>query len=148
MPMKFLFLVLGISLIFNGNFMSLKFNSSPNNLLAFLILAGWSSAGFKDLTKYHLKHSFSSILWILIKPFLDGLILLVIWCKCYSQGVVLWKNNSVIGDWINNPACIFDVIVLWIDSNRLSLFSFTNNLFRFWGQIENASFCWIIILFF
>ena len=39
-------------------------------LSAFVIILGLWSAGFKNLTKYYLNYSLSSIFWILINPFL------------------------------------------------------------------------------
>ena len=64
-----------------GNVMSLKWISLAKSLSLFLILAEWWSA--ECLTKQHLKHSLASIFWILIKPFFDGITVLVIWCDCY-----------------------------------------------------------------
>ena len=51
-----------MSQIFTGNFMFLK--------SSFLILPGSRSTGFKYLSKHYLKHSISSIFWILINHFL------------------------------------------------------------------------------
>ena len=56
-----------------------KSSALANSLSTFLIFAGWWSARHKLLTKYHLNHSLSIIFWTLIRPFLDGLILLLIW---------------------------------------------------------------------
>ena len=69
MPMEFFSSILWRSLIVTANF-SLKSSSFAKYLPAFVILAGWWSAGCKYLTKHHLKDSLSSIFWILIKPFL------------------------------------------------------------------------------
>ena len=82
MPIELFFTILWISLILTRSFMSAESNSSPNNLSVSLILPGWWSAGCKYQTKHYLNHSLSSKFWILIKPFLDGLILLVIWYNC------------------------------------------------------------------
>ena len=49
--------------------MFLKSSFLANSLSAFVILLGLGSSGFKYLTKHHLKHSLSSIFWILINPF-------------------------------------------------------------------------------
>ena len=55
------FSILCISLTLTGNFMSLKSRLLAKALSAFVILAGLQSAGFKYLTKHHLKDSLSSI---------------------------------------------------------------------------------------
>ena len=76
MAKEFFFSILWISLILTGNVMTLKSGSFSKSLLAFVILAWWWSAGYKYLTKHHLKHlsssSSSSIFSILIKPFLGS----------------------------------------------------------------------------
>ena len=46
-----------MSLIFTGNFMSLKSSVFARSLSGFVILAKLQSAECKNLTKYHLKHS-------------------------------------------------------------------------------------------
>ena len=58
-----------MSRIVTENSISLKSNSSPNNLSIFLVFAGWWSVGDKYLTKHHLKDSLLKF-WISIKPFL------------------------------------------------------------------------------
>ena len=68
--MEFLFLIVWMPLILTGEFMSLTSTVLAKSLSTFIILAGLWSAGFKDLTKHHLKHSLSSIFWILIIPIL------------------------------------------------------------------------------
>ena len=45
----------------SGNFLSLKSSSFLRYLSAFVILAGWWSAGCENLTVHHLKHSLSLI---------------------------------------------------------------------------------------
>ena len=67
-----------------GNFIPLKSSFLANLLLAFVILAGLRSGGFKCLTKHHLKHSLSSTFSILINPFLGWLVLSVILYNCYQ----------------------------------------------------------------
>ena len=51
---------------------------------AFVIFLGLWPAKCKYLMKHHLKHSLSWIYWILIKLFVDGLILSAIWYNCYQ----------------------------------------------------------------
>ena len=63
------FSILWMSLILTGNFMSLKSSLFAKSLSDFVVLFGLWSAGFKHLTKHHLKHSKASIFWILINPF-------------------------------------------------------------------------------
>ena len=84
MVIEFFFLSLWISLILTGDSMYLKSRFLRKSLSPFPILARLWSAGYKYLTKHHLKHSLSLIYWISIKPFLDGLILLVIWYNYYQ----------------------------------------------------------------
>ena len=56
---------------FDWSFMSLKSILSANSWSAFVIFLGLWSFGFKYLIKHHhFKHSWSSIFWILINPFL------------------------------------------------------------------------------
>ena len=59
-----------MSLIYAGNFMTLKSSLFVKSLSAFVILAGLRSAECKYQIKHHLKHSLPSIFWISIKPFL------------------------------------------------------------------------------
>ena len=66
--MEFFFPFLWKSLILTGNFMYLRSSLFTKSLSAFVILLGLWFAGFKHLTKNHLKHSLSSVFWILIKP--------------------------------------------------------------------------------
>ena len=84
MVIELFFLSLWISLILTGDFMYLKSRFLRKSLSPFPVLAGSWSAGYKYLTKHHLKHSLSLIFWISMKPFLDGLILLVIWYNYYQ----------------------------------------------------------------
>ena len=58
-----------LSLILKRNFISLKSTSFAKSLSRFLILADLWSAGWKYLTKHHLKHSLSLRFAILIKTF-------------------------------------------------------------------------------
>ena len=50
-----------MSLVFTGNFMSLKSIFLVKSLSTFVIPAGLQSAGFKYLTKHYLKQSLSSM---------------------------------------------------------------------------------------
>ena len=86
MPIEifFFFSILRISLILTGIYMSSKSNSFQSNLSIFLILAWWRSVRSKYLTKHYLKDSLSLILWISIKPVLNGLIILLIWYNCFQ----------------------------------------------------------------
>ena len=71
--------------------MSSKSSSSLNNLSTFLIFLGLWSTGYKHLIKHQLKHSLSSIFWILIKTFfLHGLILLIIWYNIHQLKACTW----------------------------------------------------------
>ena len=78
------FSVLCISLTLTRNFMFLKSCFLDKSLSPFVILARLRSAGFNYLIKRHLKHSLTSIFWILISLFLDGIILSVILHNCFQ----------------------------------------------------------------
>ena len=81
---KILFSIERTSLILTENVMSLKSSFLVKFLSAFLIIAARWPARYKYLTKHHLNHSLTSIFWILIKPFLDGLIVSSIWYNGYN----------------------------------------------------------------
>ena len=90
MPIQFFFSISWISLILTWDFV-FKSSSLAESLSTFLALAGWWSARYKHTIRHQLKHLLSSIFWILIKSFLDGLILLVIWYNCYNLRVCTLK---------------------------------------------------------
>ena len=69
---RIIFFYFMLSLSLTGNFMSLKSSLFAKSLSAFVIILELWSAGFKYMTKPHLKHSLSSIFWILINRFLGG----------------------------------------------------------------------------
>ena len=74
------FLILWMPLTFTGNLMSLKSSFLPKSLSAFT----WFT-GFKYLTILYLKHSLSSIFWILNNPFLG-------WFNSFSNLMLLAKD--------------------------------------------------------
>ena len=57
-------------LIFTWTFMFLKLSFLAKPSSAFVIPGGWWFTGFNYLAILHLKHSLSSIFWIIINPFL------------------------------------------------------------------------------
>ena len=81
MLIEFFLSIFWMSLIFTGHFVSLKLGSFAKSLSALIILAGWWSSGCNYLTKQHLKHSLSSISWVLIKPFLG-------WSNSFSNLII------------------------------------------------------------
>ena len=52
-----------------SRFYGFDINLFAKSLSHFVILLKFWSAGFKCLIKHHLKHSLSSLFWILMKPF-------------------------------------------------------------------------------
>ena len=71
MLIEIFFSILWMSLFITGNVMSLKSSLFAKYLPAYVILAGLRSARCKYLTKLHIKHSLSSIFWILIKYYFE-----------------------------------------------------------------------------
>ena len=69
---RIIFFYFMLSLSLTGNFMCLKSSFFAKSLSAFVIILWLWSVGFKYMTKPHLKHSLSSIFWILINRFLGG----------------------------------------------------------------------------
>ena len=66
----FFFLILRMSLVFTGNFMSLKSSLFAKGWSVFVILLGLWSPGFKYLAKHYLKRSLPSVVfWALINLF-------------------------------------------------------------------------------
>ena len=61
MLMEIFFSIFSMPLGFTGIFMSLKPSLFAKSSSAFAILLGLCSAGFKYLTKHHLKHSLSPV---------------------------------------------------------------------------------------
>ena len=120
MPMKsFCFAILWMFLILIWNFMSLKSSFLAKSLLAFASLAWWWFAGFKHLTIIHLKHSLSSIFWILINPFLgwfnslDNFIELLPAKGLYFEILIVWLMTEKIIQPKTFPKdfCMFVIIV-------------------------------------
>ena len=70
MSLELFFSILWMFLIFTGKRMSFKSVFLANSLSVSVILAGLRSGRFKYLTVLLLKHSLSSIFWILINHFL------------------------------------------------------------------------------
>ena len=69
-----------MSLTLTGNVMSFKSRPFAKYLSDFVIFPGLLSAGCKNLTKYHFKHSLSSIFRILIETFIG-------WCNSLGNFV-------------------------------------------------------------
>ena len=78
-----------------------KSSALANSLSTFLIFAGWWSARHKLLTKYDLNHSLSIMFWTLIRPFLDGLILSLVWYSCYRLRLCITIVIYRLRAWLN-----------------------------------------------
>ena len=96
----FLFLYLWISLIAAEDFISLRSGFLSNYPSSFVILDGFWSTKFKCLTKHHFKHSFSSMIWILIKNFLGSsnyfcnLIQVLPRTSFYFEMLIVWSKTE------------------------------------------------------
>ena len=101
-----------ISLTLIGNFMSLMSSFLAKSLSAFVIFPGLRATGCRYLTKHHLKHSLSSILGILIKPFLG-------WSNSFGNLIQLLPSKGL----------YFEILILW------SVEGFRTSPFAIWTKI-------------
>ena len=106
MPMEFFFFfffsILWTSLILTENVTFFKSNLFVKSLSIFVIFLGLWSVGLTHLTKHHLKHSLSSVFWILIKAFLGwsnssgNLIYLLPGKGSYFEILIVWSMTESI----------------------------------------------------
>ena len=98
----FFFSILWTSLILNENVTFFKSNLFVKSLSIFVIFLGLWSVGLTHLTKHHLKHSLSSVFWILIKAFLGwsnssgNLIYLLPGKGSYFEILIVWSMTESI----------------------------------------------------
>ena len=118
-------------------------------LSAYIILAGGWSAGFKYLTKHHLKHSLSSIFSVLINPFrgwsnsFGNLVQLHPGKRLYFEILIVWlMTESIIQpEPFHKHLCIFDIIcsIEWL--KHIINVIFIDNYFCFSVWIKSATVC-------
>ena len=98
----FFFSILWTSLILTENVTFFKSNLFVKSLSIFVIFLGLWSVGLTHLTKHHLKHSLSSVFWILIKAFLGwsnssgNLIYLLPGKGSYFEILIVWSMTESI----------------------------------------------------
>ena len=114
---KFFFSILWINVFsFYWKFLSLFAKTLSDSV----IRARWWCAGFKYLTKHHLKHSFSSVFWVLVNPFLEwfnslgNFIKLLPAKRLYFEILIVWSMAvSVIQlKPFSKDFCVFFIIVV------------------------------------
>ena len=98
----FFFSILWTSLILTENVTFFKSNLFVKSLSIFVIFLRLWSVGLTHLTKHHLKHSLSSVFWILIKAFLGwsnssgNLIYLLPGKGSYFEILIVWSMTEPI----------------------------------------------------